>query len=191
MVFLTWSCSSLDSISMVLHPRERGCIFSRISSTTPKSTPSSYPRSVCVASQPQGLGDAGWHRAVSWCLLKEHSCWFSSPCVWVAEEADLRWMYYAESLKSFCLTKVLPHLFLGCRNCKWYFLYKREKVYHLREQSGHLNDTLFMEVRVAVGCVGAELVSAWLGGGFPLQLEAVWNNQIRIDPEPPKHEIYP
>lgn len=43
--------------------------------------------------------------------------------------------------------------------------------------------------------VGAELVSAWLGDGFHLQLEAVAQlfgtvSQIRIDPEPPKNEIY-
>lgn len=38
------SCSSLDLISTGPRPRENVCRFSRTSSTTPKSTPSSSPR---------------------------------------------------------------------------------------------------------------------------------------------------
>jgi hypothetical protein len=41
--------SFIDLISMGLHPREKGCKFSKISSTTPKSTPSLYPRFVWAA----------------------------------------------------------------------------------------------------------------------------------------------
>lgn len=73
-VFLIQLCSSLDPISMVLHLREKGCRFSRISSTTPKSTPSSYPRSVWHARWwwgPSNPKAYGWG-AVNWCLLKEH-----------------------------------------------------------------------------------------------------------------------
>lgn len=100
MVFLIQSCSSLDPISMVLHPREKGCRFSRISSTTPKSTPSSYPRSVWHSvvvrpQQPQGLGTLANIWAVSWCLLKEHHVSVFLPSVWVVEEVDLGFYVYA------------------------------------------------------------------------------------------------
>lgn len=84
---------------MVLRPREKGCRFSRISSITPKSTPSSSPRSVrhAAAAGPGGswviLGSAlglvegppraSFHSRVS-------GVWGHGNAVWrVVEEADV------------------------------------------------------------------------------------------------------